>query len=509
MTTLLAIALTFAAPAAASEQQPTARPVSASDAELMAELTRIDRSDDSTSRLAGVERLLREPGRTARQRSILQFLRAEQLFHLPGRADEAKQAVAESLRLVPVNAPALLLSSAIQTYQGDPVVAANQWIEASRLAPAIALRSSVYDLNALIGRLSDKARPDIVADLVSRMVALNHPAATTELRSSAAVARATDRIKTGNLSGAEQAMREVVDFGEFLELYLDRRYQPIWPAMERWIGGDLQRQREASLRGHRADWHRKGLTSAPDYASALTGARANQAIVDLFLKTVRSPAEEDDPHNLALLTNFVAISLRNLGRSDEALALLASHADRLDKNNAAPALTARANLAQMQLTLGRFTEARATVNRFIKDFKLLNGAGNQSALLQTGMIGTCAKFADGDVRAQAQAREEAERLMADAPTSVRWAWVQCSRDAQGAKQLLIDSLGDEAHRAWALGTLQPAVETPAVSEWDAEGDRFLEALRRDPELIAAANRVGRILPDAWPRRLPPDFDPAG
>lgn len=509
MTALFAIALTFAAPAVAPVGQPVERPVSASDSQLMAELALINRSDGDASRLEVVERLLRQPGRPARHQAILEFLRAGALFQLPGRVEEAKRAVAKSLRLEPVNAPALLLSSEIQTYYGDPVVAANQWVEGSRLAPDVALQSSVYSLNALIGRLSDKARPDIVAALVARMVALDHPAATTEVRSKAAVARATDRVKTGNPPGAEQAMRDVVDFGGFLEMYLDRRFQPIWPAMERWIGGDLQRQRDASLRGHRADWRRNGLTSAPDYAFELAAAGADQAVVDLFLKTVRSPAEEDDPHQLARLASIVARTLLNLGRRDEALALLSRYSERMDEDDASPALTARANLAAMQLRLGRFAEARATVNRFVEDFEALNGSGNQGALLQTSMIAICAKFADGDSRARTQAREAAERLMADAPSSVRWAWVQCSRDTTGAWQLLTGSLSDEANRSWALSELQPTAETPTASDWDAEGERFLTTLRQDAELIAAANRVGRILPKPWPRRLPPDFDPAG
>ena len=347
--------------------------------------------------------------------------------------------------------------------------------------------------------------------LVARMVAIGHPGLDTGLRTQAAVARVRRLLDRGDVAGAAEAMRSVVDFGSFVGLYTDRRYEALWPAMDRWTGGNLDRQQEASLRSYRADWKRGGLKAAARYAGHLPSPDGWPVVVDLFQPLAISQVDDDEglsPFYRAALATPVADALIGLGRTDEAVGLLTRLAGRFDPHNPAPGLTARANLANAQLTLGRYDAAVTTVDRFLLDARALDGAGNKLGLSQTKVIRACALVGAGRELEAVQSIHALQSTAGGVPPSVEWMWWSCHGERERAKALLLRALEDTARRGWALTLLQPS-SNDLPGEWAARQHAFVEDLRSDKQLVEAAEKVGRLLPSEPGATIPKGFDPKG
>lgn len=408
-------------------------PTESGPRDLAAEIARLATLTDPQARLEGLDRLLAQSDQPTRGRGIVQMFRAGELYDKSGgeRLAEAQTAIDEAMRLLPNEPEPMLLASEIYTYRGDPSRAADLWMAASKIAPDRARQSEIYDLKALLERLFTDGLYDKGDALLSQMVEVGHAGADTSLRSEAAAAQVRARIKSGDVAGAADAMRRVVSFGAFVDLYTDRLYGPIWPAMDRWTGGDLERQHDASLRAYRSDWRRNGLTNAAAYASSLLTSGVPATVVELFLPTAQAAVTEPlDQFYRAVLAQSVAGALIRLDRGDEAVALLSRLADQFDPEYASPSLTARATLAQTQLFLGRFDDAVATVERFSRDAEALMGTGNRSGLAATEMVRACARIARGDD--ETDVFVSLQPVLAGAPVSVQWEWYRCLGDVGSA-----------------------------------------------------------------------------
>ena len=500
----LMVAAAFVASTAHSQDRP------AQDAAAFStEIARLGALTDAEAQLDGLDKLLKGLDTPSPSRAYVQYLRAGVLFNSLDRAEDAQIAVDEALQLAPDTPAILLLASDFHTWRGNPGLAADLWMRASKIAPDLARQVDSYTLKSLLERLNTDRLSDKADALLVRMIAVGHPGADTGLRTEAAAARVRLLIDRGEVAGATEAMHGVLGFDTFLALYTDRRFEAIWPAMDRWTGGDLSRQHDASLRAERSDWKRNGLSSAAAYASSLTQANAASAALDLFLPSLNAAVAEDaDEFYRALLANSVAGALRKVGRADEAVALLSSGADAFDPGNPSPGLTARASLANLYLSLDRFDDAIAQVDQFEKDSVALNGTGNKAGLAATEVVRACAAVAKGG---GPQARDASASMLSNvrgAPPSVAWQWYSCVKDRDAARQLVLDSLDDRDIRSWALGVLQPTtLDIPG--EWVRGQYEFKEGIRSDPHVREAANRVGRLLETDPTRLLPPTFDPKG
>ncbi len=500
---LAALALSASPVAAQPRPQPPGP-----EAALLAELTRLEALPDLDARMAGLDRLLARQDQPTATRAFVQTIRASQLSNISGRLDEAQVAIEDALRIAP-DAPLTQLTAAnILTYRHEEARAAELWMAASRAAPALAAETDPYDLEALLERLASAGLNDSADALVSRMVAIGHSGADTALRTNAAAARVRRRLEAGDIEGATEAMRSVVGFETFLSLYTDRRFEAIWPAMDRWTRGDLVNQQEASLRAYRSDSKRGDSKGASRYAAALTGPSSWPTVLKLFEPLMTETGDEFDPFYQATLSTSVAQAMVGAGRPDDAVALLTRLADGFDPNNPAPGLTARANLAQTQLMLGRPAEALATTDRFREDAKSLMGGGNTSGLAATEVVRACALLGEGR-------KDEAERTIAElaiasraTPPAVAWDWFSCHGDTDAAKGLVKNSLADPDRRGWALSVLQPSAQYLPTDSSRREHE-FAEAVRADPDLRAEAARYGRLLNRSYNDSLPAGFDPRG
>jgi hypothetical protein len=70
----------------------------------------------------------------------------------------------------------------------------------------------------------------------------------------------------------------------------------------------------------------------------------------------------------------------------------------------------------------------------------------------------------------------------------------CFNRLDAARAALIEGLAHESSRDDVLAWVQPADAVPMQSEYGRRMDARGQALRRDPELLAAVARYGRILP---------------
>ena len=82
----------------------------------------------------------------------------------------------------------------------------------------------------------------------------------------------------------------------------------------------------------------------------------------------------------------------------------------------------------------------------------------------------------------------------------------CRGDIGAARALIIARLADETTRGWALRFAQPVPDrTPTPLEILMKP--VAQAVRTAPDVVAAANRSGRVLPHPVNATLPKGFDP--
>ena len=95
------------------------------DAEVAAELSRLDTIPDADDRLAAADRLLARLDQPSRARAQVQAGRAGLLMWMTRRSDEAQEAWEEALRIVPDSPQYQLLGFEILTCRNDHARAAD------------------------------------------------------------------------------------------------------------------------------------------------------------------------------------------------------------------------------------------------------------------------------------------------------------------------------------------------------------------------------------------------
>lgn len=217
------------------------------------------------------------------------------------RADRIPEAIAaaeEAVRLMPSQPGPKLLLSAVLTFAGEPRRAADLWLEASRMAPELAREGDGYLLNALIGRLNDVGdhqRADMVR---ARAAEIGFVASLAPVRSDAAVAQVNQAMRGKDVTAAAAAVRDILNPGDLAEFWVDKRFAPLWPAIEQTGGPDMTAAHGRWLAALRSEWQRdRNFQTATNYARALVAARAYGSVVTLFRPLIdRVRDDEQDPH---------------------------------------------------------------------------------------------------------------------------------------------------------------------------------------------------------------------
>lgn len=500
---VLALALAgLGAPARAQISLPP--PADATEQALLPEVGALLGSGHAD--LAKLDALLARLPRPTPLRGMVQLARGVML-NQPDRVAEATMAAEEAARLLPEQPGPKLLLSAILTFAGEPRRAADLWLEASRLSPDMTREGDRYLVDALVGRLNDIGDRDR-ADLIrSRMAEIGFVASLAPDQSSAALAQVYRAVARQDLDTARTLLPNVANPQQMAQLWVDRRFAPLWPAIAQLGGPSLSQLHARYLTAVRGEWQReRDAETATNYARLLVAARDYRSVVSLFRPLIeRDQADTDDPH-IWFLVPVVARALAETGRPDEGRALL-QKLDRRAVPSAAMRLNATGNLANLSHLTQRWEDAATQAGEWLSLAKRFGPEVNNSAILQVSALRACALAKTG--RAAEAAPLVGELMLQQrAVPQPALTYRLCVGDVAGVRSLIVDRLSEEGTRGWALGLAQPAGPPGDLPEELAE-HAVLEAARRDPAVRAAVAPVGRILPGPVAVGLPPGFDPDG
>jgi len=496
------VLLAAALPAAAQLPDPLATTVDPADRAVMAE---------AASAMAGrppdlgrLDAVLAKLTRPTPLRGMVQTTRAGVLAGME-RIGDAVAAVEEAIRLLPDDPRPKLTASYILTFSGSPQRAADLWMEASRTAPEIARMSDRYLMSALRGRLTDMGDRTRADRLAARLGEVGFGAGLAPERSTVALARTRSEVGANQADLARQSVVAIGDPDDLLTLYVDKRYQALWPRIAEWASPTLADQSRRYVEELRGDWTAADtFDTATPYARRLASLGAFPAVIALFLPMFDEVSADAFPDGAEFLAPIVARSLANEGRPAEARALLAKVAAAMPKNESGADLNILA--ATMLLDAHRldWTATLTQADAFLARAKRLGPAVNASATLQVQAMRACAltrlgRAAEGE--AAAAAVLFAEAVMPNPAMQFHL----CRGDAAAARALVVRRLADELTREWALRFVQPSKLDPTPY------NRLIEpvalSVRSAPDVRTAVEKVGRILPYATLDELPKGFDP--
>lgn len=492
-----------AAPTTAQVQDPVAMTTDPADRAVMAEAAAAvgARQPD----LARLDAVLAKLPRPTPLRGMVQAVRAVALLDKQ-RPGEAVRAVEEAMRLLPDHPVAMLAGAYVLTFSGAPQRAADLWLQVTRSAPQYALRFDEYVLDALVGRLRDVGDRDRADRVQASLAEIGFAGALAPERSAAASATLRAHLAAGERAEAEAAVPGIGDPGQMATLLVDRRYEALWPRIEQWGGPGLEDQSRRYLDELRREWSgSRGFDTGANYARRLAGARAYQAVVALFLPMFNEPTLSAQAKGVEFLTPIVARSLASLGREDEGKRLLRRVQALLADEKSARVLNLDANLMLLDAAEQRWGEVLPQADAFLAKATALGPDVNRSAILTVRAVRACALQGLGR-RGEADAELATLLLAQSVQPGAAWQVLACRGDEEGARELLLTRLADEATRDWALGVVQPDLPNSDRPQDRAE-HAFSEKLRRDPKVLAAVAKVGRVLPRPVGGMLPPGFDP--
>jgi tetratricopeptide (TPR) repeat protein len=502
VTSAIALLLTVATPSVAQVADPftTTDPA---DRALAAEVA--SALANGTPDRAELDALLAKLPRPTPLRGIVQTARAAALA-VTRDTGSAVAALEEALRLLPDDPRPKLVATEVFTFSGSPQRAADLWMRASQESPDYALMSDRYVMMALVGRLTDlgdHARADRVR---ARLGEIGFSAGLAPERSGAALARTREAVRRNEESDALAAVTAIADPDDLLTLYTNRQYAMLWPRIAEWAGADLAPQSQRYLEELRADWAAANdFDTATAYARQLADLEAYAAVAALFLPMFDRMQEDTEVGGMEFLAPVVARSLMQLGRMAEAQALLAKAEAAIPGNQEGAALNIAASYLSLAAEETDWPQVVERADTFLKRARPLGSSINASALIQIQAWRACALSHMG--RTSEAQQEGAQVLLAQAVVpGPAMEMLLCRGDEAAARRLLLARLADERTLGWALHFVQPVrdgMRTPL--------DRLMkpaaQAVRTDAEVVAAANRVGRILPQPVNAALPPKFDP--
>jgi hypothetical protein len=434
-------------------------------------------------------------------RGLIQTARADALLRSNRMAD-AGAAAAEAMRLLPNEAFPKLVASVILTFSGGAPRAADLWLEASNLSPDMARHTDDYLAGALLGRLRDMGDTQRADRLAARMGEIGIGNLLSPMRSQAALARVKAETTAHGATSAERFVRDITGTGDMAELYVDRRYAALWPTIAAWGGPSLDRLRQMHLEELRREWQTsQDYRTATNYARALIAVEAFPVVVELFSPLLTEDKLAKDNGSAEFLAVSVARALDRLGRSTERDAILRRVGAALPPDSAARRLNLSGSPITNAFMQHRWNDVVTHADAWMAAAKVLGPEVNRSATINVVSMRACARIAG------AAALDIAEVMIARSvmPSAALRVYL-CQDDLPKAVGLVQEALTRESDRGWALLSLQPDTLTDTSPQGRVEF-AFLERLRKDVGLRAAAEKVGRILPQPLASGLPTGFDP--
>ncbi|WP_404711770.1 hypothetical protein [Sphingomonas sp. MMS24-J13] len=445
---------------------------------------------DVKGRMAALDKALADLPRPTKLRGVIQATRALALAHME-RPGEAMAAIDEAIRLLPDYSGPLMTAAEIHLYTNNAGLAADDLLRAIEIDPEAARGIPDYDLDGLMRRLDgvrDRKRAQLLGD---RLLDLGWTGAGVRSRTALAKSAIERAVEAGDLARARQLIPSLLDPAASYELLSLNVYRRIWGDLETWAGPKLEEQWRLYLDEAKRRWAASGdLERGADYALALSAAGARDRLIAEFLPLFDGPHDAARDWQMLYIVPPLARALIGKARIDDAIALF----DRAGKiwplGSTANALNIAANRAVALLNADRPAEALQQIDLAIADSHRWQGQVNSDAIAGMHQARACALHALGrDKEAVVSATIAAQAGHSEPEVEV----AICMGDMPAARAALIKGLTYPAERPSLAVFLQPQGQPPAPTAYARAQRAATDALRHDPQVLAAFAPYGRIM----------------
>lgn len=330
---LAMLAAAIAGPAGA--QRPAPRPLPA-ERPALAVIATLDAATDDKQRLAIVDRALALLPQPTPFRGAALCERGALLARLD-RPAEARTSFDQCRALRPDDGRPLVAIAYDEASHDRAADAARLVLRAVRIDPRALDGTDSDSMNGLLRQLRYAGADTLYDQLVAVLADTGFARSDAAAFSTYTLGAVGHHVETGELDQARALLPSIIAPADGVTLLIDRRYAPIWPAVEAWAGGDLSAQRAALIASARAAFT---LDPAPaarlHYADALaaTGSRAEAiGLVGDWLDTLAEPGE--DAYYRAMAASKLGRWLSESGRADVAVARMRAELQKLPKDEPA------------------------------------------------------------------------------------------------------------------------------------------------------------------------------
>ncbi len=497
-------ALVFAVTAPVAARQSLPAPADATEAVVVGDVARLIAKGGLD--LGALDSLLARLPRPTPWRGIVQGMRAQALLDTEKIA-QARAAADEAIRLTPGLAFPHIPASYVLTFAGSPQRGADTWLEASIIDPDAARQTPSYWMLAMVGRLMEAGDTTRAEKVKVRMDEIGMATLLAPARSSAALSRFRATFAQNGAAAARPLISAIASPKDLLGLYVDRRYEAVWPDISRWAGDDFHRVQDLYLGELRREWQSShGMDAATNYARALTALEADDATIELFLPELADAKIKPYIFEMEFLAPVVARAMTETGRAPEGAALLSRVNRAMPTEATALKLNLSGNLVRQSYLVQDWGAVARGAADWIKIAQAQGVAVNEEPVRLVMALKICAMEHLGRTSEAAAPRAAivAAQHFQDDPAMTVFI---CEDDLASARRLVIAKLDDPDTRTSALLSLQPELPSKHRTPQSIVGRRFMDRLRSDPAIRTAANKVGRILPQPVLQRLPKGFDP--
>lgn len=279
-----------------------------------------------------------------------------------GRAADARDGFEQCRQLRPDDPQLLVVLAFSALERSRPADAAALVARAAEIDPGALERVPVSAMAGIFRQLRYQRQDGTADRLIERLVTAGYGRDDPEAFSGFVLVAVQSRLAAGDTAGAVRLLPTVLAPTVGVRLLIDRRAEPIWPALERWAGADLAAQRRALREGARASY---ALDPSPEhrlaYAEALAATGHRGEAVGLLDDWLATPAGTDDAWNRTSAVIKIGRWLAADGRADEGIARMRAALDGPAGHDAS-GLNIVPNLAIQLLLHARPAEALALLD---------------------------------------------------------------------------------------------------------------------------------------------------
>ncbi|SMF64155.1 hypothetical protein SAMN06295910_1169 [Allosphingosinicella indica] len=449
--------------------------------------------------LAPLDKALALTPSPGRPRGLIQYARAGCLSD-KAQQPAARAAIDESVRLLPGYGAPLALAFMLYSFSDRPGPAADYLVRLIEINPDAALQVDDYSVSNLMSRLSDANDRRRLARLSEKLLEIGWMSDDLAQRATLATAVIEGRMDAGDVAGARALVETVAVPGKLYTMLSDRRYEALWPDIERWAGPQLGRLWQPYLRAAEGRWRASNnADAAKDYGDALLDAGHYDAILRDLLPLTQRKIDPKDDDGLIFLVPSIAAALARADRWDDIEALYQRMLAIWPLGGETNALNLSGNRAVYLFRAGKADAARQEIDRTIVEALRRREEVGAGALAAMALHRACILQKLGETEEALKARDiigPSRRVMiADL--------MLCLDRPNDARDALIMALEDPAQRASAINFVQPGDFSPN----DGMAGRTIrarQALARDPALLREVAKYGRVLD--FELKAPPELE---